>query len=71
MTLPVGTISMSQVNTELGLSSTATISLNQANVRALAEVRHFAIWFGVARKTHRHADTTTPAGHHSSTERDP
>ena len=38
MTLPVGTISMSQVNTELGLPSTTNISLNQANVRALAGV---------------------------------
>lgn len=38
MTLPVGTISMSQVNVELGLSATATISLNQSNVRTLAGV---------------------------------
>ena len=38
MTLPVGTISMSQVNTELGIPSTTTISLNQANVRSLAGV---------------------------------
>jgi hypothetical protein len=38
MTLPVGTISMSQVNDELGLPSTTNISLNQANVRALAGV---------------------------------
>lgn len=38
MTLPVGTISMSQVNTELGLASTTNISLNQANVRTLAGV---------------------------------
>lgn len=38
MTLPTGTISMSQVNTELGYSSTATISLNQAAVRTLAGV---------------------------------
>jgi hypothetical protein len=38
MTLPVGTISMSQVNTELGLPSTTTISLNQANVRSIAGV---------------------------------
>jgi hypothetical protein len=36
MTLPVGTISMSQVNTELGLSSTTLISLNQTSVRTLA-----------------------------------
>jgi len=39
MVLPTGTISMSQVNTELGISPSATtISLNQANVRALAGV---------------------------------
>jgi hypothetical protein len=38
MTLPVGQISLGQVNTELGLSSTTLISLNQANVRALAGV---------------------------------
>lgn len=38
MTLPTGTISMSQVNTELGRSSTATISLNESAVRTLAGV---------------------------------
>lgn len=38
MTLPTGQISMSQVNTELGLASTTTISLNQTNVRTLAGV---------------------------------
>ena len=39
MTLPTGTISMSQVNTELLISpSTTTISLNQANVRFVAGV---------------------------------
>jgi hypothetical protein len=38
MTLPVGTISMSQVNVELQLSATTPISLNQANVRSLAGV---------------------------------
>ena len=38
MTLPVGTISMSQVNVELQLSATTPISLNQANVRDLAGV---------------------------------
>ena len=44
MTLPAsGPISMSQVNTELGLAATTTISLNQANVRALAGVPSGAI----------------------------
>lgn len=43
MTLPVGTISMSQVNTELGYASTATISLGDAAVRSLAGVPTGAI----------------------------
>jgi hypothetical protein len=38
MTLPAGTISMSQVNTELGRSSTAAISLGETAVRTLAGV---------------------------------
>ena len=38
-----GAISLSQVNTELGLSSTASISLNDAAVRTLAGVASGAI----------------------------
>ena len=38
MTLPAGTISLSQVNTELGRSATATIDMNDAAVRTLAGV---------------------------------
>lgn len=38
MALPTGTISMSQVNVELGRGSTATISLNETAVRNLAGV---------------------------------
>jgi len=38
MPTPTGTISMANVNVELGLSSTTTISLNQTNVRALAGI---------------------------------
>lgn len=43
MTLPTGTISMSQVNTELGRSATATISLGESAVRTLAGVASGAI----------------------------
>jgi hypothetical protein len=38
MTLPVGEISLSQVNTELSTPSTSLISLDQTNVRSLASV---------------------------------
>ena len=38
MVLPTGTISMANVNVELGRSSTATISLNETAVRSLAGV---------------------------------
>lgn len=43
MTTPTGQISLSQVNTELGYSSTATISMNDAAVRTLAGVPSGAI----------------------------
>lgn len=43
MALPVGQISMSQVNTELSIPSTTTITFNQANVRNLAGVPSGAI----------------------------
>lgn len=44
MTLPTsGAISLSQVNTELGLAANTAINLNQANVRSLAGVASGAI----------------------------
>lgn len=43
MPTPTGTISMSDVNTELGKSSTAQISLNDTDVRTLAGVSSGAI----------------------------
>ena len=47
MTLPSsGAISLGQVNTELGLSATASISLGATNVRALASVPSGPISFG-------------------------
>ena len=43
MALPTTTISMSQVNTELGRSATASINLNESAVRTLAGVSSGAI----------------------------
>jgi hypothetical protein len=43
MALPTTTISMSQVNTELGRSATASINLNESAVRTLAGVPSGAI----------------------------
>jgi hypothetical protein len=43
MPTPSGTISLNNVNVELGLAGTTTISMNQANVRALAGVPSGAI----------------------------
>ncbi len=61
MALPsTGPISLANVNVELGLSSTATISLNQANVRTLAGVASGTISMSNLRgKTNV---TFTPAG---------
>lgn len=60
MALPAGTISMSQVNTELGLSATAQISLNQAAVRTLAGVASGTISMNDLRG--KSAVTFTPDG---------
>jgi hypothetical protein len=63
MTLPVGTISLSQVNTELNLPSTQTISLNQAAVRTLAGVPSGIISMDNLRgKSNRVAYTITISG---------
>lgn len=43
MALPTGTISLSQVNVELGRSATQSINLNEADVRGLAEKSSGAI----------------------------
>ena len=43
MTTPSGTISLNDVNVELGLAGTTTISMNQTNVRTLAGVPSGAI----------------------------
>ncbi len=60
MTLPTGTISMSQVNTELGRSATATISLGESAVRTLAGVPSGAISMDNLRG--KSAVTFTPDG---------
>ena len=63
MPLPTGTISMSQVNTELQKTSTATISLNDTNVRALAEKVSGTISMNDLRgKTYGQVVTLTGAG---------
>lgn len=61
MVLPTGTISMSQVNTELGRSSTASISLGETAVRTLAGVASGAISMNDLRGKSAGA-TYTPAG---------
>lgn len=66
MALPTGTISMSQVNTELGRSSTATISLGETAVRTLAGVASGAISMNNLRG--KSNVTFTPAGGASSGE---
>ena len=65
MPTPTGTISMSDVNTELGLTSTATISLNDAAVRTLAGVASGIISMDNLRGK-SNAATWTPDGGPSS-----
>lgn len=43
MTIPVGQVSLSDVNVELGVAANTTISMNQANLRSLAGVASGAI----------------------------
>jgi hypothetical protein len=61
MALPTGTISMSQVNVELGRTSTASISLNETAVRTLAGVASGTISMNNLRGKSAQA-TFSPAG---------
>jgi hypothetical protein len=65
MPTPTGTISMSDVNTELGRSSTATISLGETAVRTLAGVASGAISMDNLRGKSS-GPVFTPAGGESS-----
>ena len=63
MALPTTTISMSQVNTELGRSATASINLNESAVRTLAGVASGAISMDNLRgKSNAPAATFSPDG---------
>lgn len=63
MPTPTGTISMSDVNTELGRSSTANISLNETAVRTLAGVASGTISMDNLRgKSNAPAATFSPDG---------
>jgi hypothetical protein len=62
MPTPSGQISLNDVNVELGLAGTTTISMNQANVRALAGVPSGAISMqNLQNKSNRVTITTTIA----------
>lgn len=66
MSLPTGTISMSQVNTELQKVATSTISLNDSNVRALAGKSAGTISMSdLQGKTYGQVVTLTGAGYYS------
>ena len=63
MVLPTGTISMSQVNTEIGRTATAFINLNEAVVRSLAGIPSGAISLNDLRgKSSYNAPVYTPSG---------
>lgn len=62
MTLPTGTITMAQVNTELSNPSTSTISLNDTDVRSLASIPSGTISMDDLRGTSAYTPITATGG---------
>jgi hypothetical protein len=62
MTLPTGTITMAQVNTELSNPSTSTISLNDTDVRSLASIPSGTISMDDLRGTSAYTGITATGG---------
>ena len=62
MTLPTGTITMAQVNTELSNPSTSIISLNDADVRSLASIPSGTISMDDLRGTSAYTGITATGG---------